>query len=345
MAKTIGYASGLLAALCGALMTAALATAAADPPPPGPPPGGEPPMPVFKDTPAAAEHRALAKRAAGERWQTAYNFYCEVGSHPSRFPDVSIEPQWIFDNVALLGDRGTVEFVLKTSDGYMMIDSGIAPSLETVLLPGLAKLGIDPAKVKTIIISHGHPDHFGGATYFQSHYGTHIVASDADWNMITTPPTMLPPHPEPWMLAKGPTRDGVVGDGGEVVLGDLHVKTFLVPGHTPGSLGFIFPVSDKGHAHTAAIFGGTILAEARTPVEPLQQYVQSLAHFATVTRSAKADVELQNHPVFDDMWLKAKALSERKPGDPNPFVVGVRGYQDLLTVVSECTQGLLAQRQ
>ncbi len=268
-----------------------------------------------------------------------------MGSHPSKFPDVTVEPRWIFDDLAVIGDRSTVEFVLKTSAGVLMIDSGIASSLETVLLPGLAKLGVDPASVKTIIITHGHPDHFGGAPYFQTHYGTRIVASAADWHMITEPPTMLPPHPEPWMVAPGPAHDLEVGDGGDIVLGDLHVKAFLIPGHTPGSLGLIFPVKDRGHLHRAAIFGGAILAEDRAPLEPLRQFVQSLAHFGDVTRSARVDVELQNHPAFDDTWMKEAALRDRKPEAANPFVVGDAGYQDFLTVISQCTQAKIAQRQ
>ena len=338
--------SALLVATCFVMLN--VACLAQTGPPAGPPagPGGEPPpAPVFKDTPAAAEHRALAKRAAGTRWQSAYDFYCGTGLHPSKFPDETVEPQWLFDNLAILGDRSTVEFILKTSDGFLMIDSGIASSVETVLLPGLAKLGIDPASIKAIVISHGHPDHFGGATYFQAHYGTKIVASDADWTLITSPPTMLPPHPEPWMVAKGPTRDAVVADGGEVVVGDLHLKAFLIPGHTPGSLGFIFPVKDAGRVHMAAIFGGAILAESRTPVPSLAQFVQSLASFADATRLAKVDVELQNHPAFDDTWVKTQELKERKPGRPNPFVVGTQGYQEFLTVISQCTQAMVAQRQ
>ena len=239
----------------------------------------------------------------------------------------------------------TVMFVLKTSDGIMLIDSGFSTKLDSLLLPGLAKLGIDPASVKVIVISHGHADHFGGAPYFQSHFGTRIVASDADWETMKTPPAMMPPNPDPWMLAKPPTRDTVVGDGGEIVLGDLHVKAYLIPGHTPGSLAFIFPVKDKGHPHTAAIFGGTILDFSRTTPEILHQYIESLAHFADVTRKAKADVELQNHPVFDGMWVKAMALGERKPGEPNPFVVGRQDYQNFLDVISQCAQGSLAQRQ
>ena len=42
------------------------------------------------------------------------------------------------------------------------------------------KLGLDPSKIKYVIITHGHADHFGGAAYLQSHFGTHVLVSKAD---------------------------------------------------------------------------------------------------------------------------------------------------------------------
>jgi metallo-beta-lactamase class B len=318
-------------------------------PPGGPGPGGNS-MPNFAtpsgpDTPMAAAHRMAAKDAAEKRWQNAYEFLCAKNSRPSMPNDETIKPQWIFDNVAIIGDRSTVMYVLKTSAGIMLIDSGYSNKLDSVLLPSLSQLGIKPAAVKYILIAHGHPDHFGGAPYFQTHFGTRIVASAADWKVMMGPPAILPPNPLPWMLAKGPTRDVVVGDGDEIVLGDMHVKAYLIPGHTPGALGFIFPVKDKGRTRTAAIFGGTILDTRLISTDGLQQYVKSLAHFGDVSRERKVDVELQNHPMFDDMWMKADALAARKKGEVNPFVVGAPDYQSFLKVMSECIQATIALRE
>lgn len=297
-------------------------------PPGGPPPGGPPPG--FGAPPPGGPPGPGA----------------QGGSPPPGMPNADmIKPQWIFDNVALIGDRGTVMFVLKTSAGVVLIDSGYSDKLESILLPSLAQLGIEPSHVKYILVTHGHADHFGGAPYFQSHFGTHIVASAADWDMITAAPALLPAMPLPWMLAKGPKRDIVVGDGDEIVLGDMHISTFLIPGHTPGSLGFIFPVKDGGQTRTAAIFGGAILSASMINNDGLKQYVQSLAHFGDVTHKRHVDVELQNHPNFDDMWIKADALAARKPGESNPFVIGDPAYQSFLQVMSECTQATLAQRE
>ena len=292
---------------------------------------------------------AAARRAAGSQWANEYAMLCEkkrgdgAGSEGTAF-----EPQWIFDDLALVGDRGTVMFVFKTSAGVLLIDSGYSTKLDSVLLPGLAKLKIDPATVKIIVITHGHPDHYGTALHFQTRYGTHVLASAADWELIEGTPPSPPPGmgpPQEWMQPKPPKRDQVIADGGKITLGNVTLEAHLIPGHTPGALGFIFPVKDQGHTHTAAIFGGTILGDAMVPLDNLRQYVDSLARFSRVAHASGVDVELQNHPVFDDTFVKAAALAARKPGDPNPFVVGEPAYQNFLTVMSECTQATIAQRE
>src|ERR1700676_2034050 len=182
----------------------------ADAPPGAPPmapgaPGSGGSMPNFAtpagpDTPMAAAHRAAAKEAAGTRWGNADGFLCAKSVRPSMPNDETIKPQWIFDDVAIIGDRSTVMYVLKTSAGIMLIDSGYSTKVDSVLLPSLSQLGIEPATIKYILIAHGHPDHFGGAPYFQTHYGTRVVASSADWDVMSRPPAILPPNPLPWML-------------------------------------------------------------------------------------------------------------------------------------------------
>ena len=47
------------------------------------------------------------------------------------------------------------------------------------------------------------------------------------------------------------------------------------------------------------------------------------AVFAAIIMSFRnVDVELQNHPIMDGFADRLAALRARKPGDPNPFVVG-----------------------
>ena len=303
-----------------------------------------PAPPAKPDSPEVKALIESAKKTGGAMWADEAHFLCEA-PRGNNANDPVIEPTKIFDNVYAIGNSGTVVYVVQTSDGLLMIDSLGANQVETQLLPGFQKLGLDPAKVKVIIAGHGHADHVGGSKYMQDHFGSKIYISAADWNVIENPPPPraggAPGGPPPvW-----PKRDQVITEGQPIVLGDLKVTPVAIPGHTPGSMGFIFPVKDNGRTHVAALYGGTILTPGIISDEGLQTYLKSVAHFKEETRKAKADVEIQNHPLMDPIQAKLDKLKARKNSDPNPFVVGEANYQKFVDVMSLCTQVNIARRK
>jgi metallo-beta-lactamase class B len=130
---------------------------------------------------------ARIKKNAGPAWSEAVHFFCEAPRANSA-SDPRIEPTKIFDNVYVIGNEGTVAYVIRTSAGLLMIDALGANQVETQLLPGFAALGLNPADVKTIVVGHGHADHFGGAPYMQEHFGSKVYISAADWDLMEHPP-------------------------------------------------------------------------------------------------------------------------------------------------------------
>ena len=52
-----------------------------------------------------------------------------------------------------------------------------------------------------------------------------------------------------------PRHEGEIRDGETITLGDLKVNAVAVPGHTPGSMGFIFPVKTAESARRRAVRG------------------------------------------------------------------------------------------
>jgi metallo-beta-lactamase class B len=301
----------------------------------------QPAPPAKPDSPAITKQIDTLKKAAGPRWGDAVHFWCEA-PRANRADDPVIEPTKIFDNLYAIGSVGTVAYVIQTSAGLMMIDALGAADVETRLLPGFAKLGLDPAQVKTILVAHGHADHFGGSAYFQDRFKSRVYVSATDWTLMETPPrgrgANAPPTPAP------PKRDGELQDGQSVSLGDVSVQAVAVPGHTPGSMGFILPVSDRGQRHTVALFGGSWLTPNLLNDEAMQTYIASLRHFKEATTKAGVDAWLQNHPLmvpYQD-WLTK--LASRGRNDPNPFVVGRAEYQRFLDVMEGCSQVALARR-
>ena len=209
-----------------------------------------------------------------------------------------------------------------------------------MLLPGLSQLGLDPADISHGIVAHGHRDHYGGSGYLQRQYGASIVLSAADWEMLERDGAEM----SETEVGRPPVRDLIAQDGQSIVVGDVEVTLVLIPGHTPGALGMIFSVRDGEETHTAGLFGGTILITSRISDEGLQQYLASIEHYAAVAREMGVDVEIQNHPIVDNMADKLTQLKSRSVGDAHPFVVEGDAYQDFLGVISECTQAEVARR-
>jgi metallo-beta-lactamase class B len=302
------------------------------------------PAPAAK--PDSAEVKALiekAKKIGGAMWADEAHFFCEAprANSPN---DPVIAATKIFDNVYVIGNSGTAVYVIQTSDGLLMVDSLGANQVDTQLLPGFQKLGLDPAKVKIIIMGHGHADHFGGSPYMQDHYGSKVYIAAEDWNLMENPPAGRGGDKKgpPAVL---PKHDQVVTEGQAIILGDLKVMPVAIPGHTPGSTGYIFPVKDNGKTHMAAIYAGTILTPAPISDAGLQTYLKSVGHFKEETKKAKVDVEIQNHPLMDPIQIKLDKLASRKKGEPNPFVVGQANYQKFLDVMATCTEVNIARRK
>jgi metallo-beta-lactamase class B len=313
-----------------------------------------PAAPAKPDTPEIAAKIDQLRKAVGQRWAPAVHFWCEE-PRPNRPDDPVIQPTKLFDNVYTIGNTGTAVYVVQTSAGLLMIDALAANQVETQLLPGFKTLGLDPANVKIILVGHGHADHFGGATYFQDRFGTKVYVSATDWTLMENPPqrgrgpgTSGPGGPAAAPAAPAPPipkRDGILTDGEAVVLGDVRVTPVAVPGHTPGAMGFIFPVKNGSRTRTAALFGGSWLTPNLLSDEAMQTYLRSVAHFREATSRANVDVWFQNHPLMVPFQEWVTAAGTRKSGDANPFIVGQAEYQKFLDVMQGCSEVNLARRK
>jgi metallo-beta-lactamase class B len=192
---------------------------------------------------------------------------------------------------------------------------------------------LDPRRIRAAVIAHEHADHYGGARLLQQRFGTQIYMSRAAWDALDPADS------------SSPGRGNVITDGQPVIFGDTLVVPVAIPGHTPGSMGFMFRVKDAGRTHMAALFGGSILnPQLRLPASVYEEYLASIQHFANATRRQQVDVELLNHPIMDGLFERLERLKVRKEGEPHPLVVGEDSYQRFLGLMADCTRVQLARR-
>ena len=208
----------------------------------------------------------------------------------------------------------------------------------------MQKLGLDPAKIKIVIVAHGHADHFGGAKYLQEHYGAHVYVSAQDWDLIEHPAAGRGGEKKKAAGPAVPNHDMVLTEGQPVTFGDAKVIPVFIPGHTPGSMGYFFQVTDNGKKHMAGVFGGAVLL-VRAMSGDREQYLKSIAHYKEEAKKLKVDVELKDHPLADGEPDKLAKLKDRKKGEPNPFVVGQASYGKFLDVMADCFQAQIAARK
>jgi metallo-beta-lactamase class B len=244
-----------------------------------------------------------------------------------------LQPMQVMDELYFLGNYWTSAWAVKTSDGIVIIDAlDNADEAKQYIEDGLRKLNLNPADIKYVIVSHAHGDHYGGANYLKQQFGPRIVMSEIDWRTFEDPkfdPKRVPLFDPP------PNRDMAVNDGDTIKLGDVTLKLYLIPGHTLGTLATVFTVHDHGVAHRAVAWGGTAYNFGPLP-DRLQLYSDTTVKYRDILKQENADVLLSNHVGFDSAVPKMAALKERKPGDPNPFVVGQDTVQRFLTVLGEC---------
>ena len=294
---------------------------------------------VRPDNPQSLAHIEKAKKLAGSDNLAPFNFYCVPGvarGQNDQAPD--LEPVKLFDNLYAIGSSESPVHVITTSGGIILIDSGFAEKTESVIIPSLKKLGLDPANVKYILLAHAHADHFGGSKYFQDHYGTKVALSAPDWDFIEKQSANA-------NAPKPPKRDLVLIEGQPVKLGDQPLMPVLIPGHTPGSMAFIFPVKDNGTPHIAGLFGGTMLSSfLRAKTSEIQEYLDSIDHYLEFAKKMNVDVEIQNHPLFDDTPARLAKLKTRKAGERHPFFMSNEQYLRFWNVIAECMEAEIARR-
>ena len=139
-------------------------------------------------------------------------------------------------------------YLITIGEQHILIDTGVGANMGGgQVRPRLARLGIEPASVGTILITHGHVDHVSGlldengGAYFPN---AQLVMHEAEagfWlddakeaaapegmkDAFTTARTALTPY-------RG--RIKTVKDGQEAVPG---LRAQFLPGHTPGHCGWL----------------------------------------------------------------------------------------------------------
>jgi metallo-beta-lactamase class B len=267
-----------------------------------------------------------ARLLSEPRSEAAFVRQCTV--EPARFPGlgdgVAATPAKLFDNLYYVGRTDVGAWVIETSDGLVLIDTLYTPEdAAEIIAGGLRTLGLDPADLKVVFVTHFHGDHAGGAPYFQQQ-GVRVMLSEADWSQ----------------LGGAPNAASIAHDGEVIRVGDTPFTVVLTPGHTAGAISLIFPVVENGEQHKAAIME----LSPRGGADVHRQAVAGIEHLAEFAEREGVDVALHPHEMIFDPVARdfIMAAATRAPGTPNPLVIGKESVQRFARMVGTCWKARIA---
>jgi metallo-beta-lactamase class B len=168
-------------------------------------------------------------------------------------------------------------YAVETSRGLILVDSGLSADA-SALKAQLASLGLDWTRVRSVLLTHAHGDHCGGAEYLRAACGAKVYAGQGDAAVLKAGgpreaffSTFFMPDEVPH-----PTTVDVELKGGESLdFGDAQVRVLATPGHTPGSTCFLME-----RAGTRILFAGDVISRLRGEPGSHSSYARPLGTYS-----------------------------------------------------------------
>jgi N-acyl homoserine lactone hydrolase len=133
-----------------------------------------------------------------------------------------------------LWDTGITDAVAAMPDGLAPADpKAVLWRRPKTLAAQLDQLGVKPADLKGMAISHTHPDHVGNVEMFPTTM-LYVQKAEYDWPGTNNQPRFKPEHPVTKL------------EGDRDVFGDGSVTIFSTPGHTPGHQSLLVKLPKTG---------------------------------------------------------------------------------------------------
>jgi len=240
------------------------------------------------------------------------------------------DPFKLFDNVHYVGLQTVSTYLVTTSAGPVLIDSGYAQTVDW-LLDSIRKSGVDPATIRYVFVTHAHLDHVGGAARIKQLSGARVALSADDWAVVEQQQN----NPQQSQNVPPLARDLVLKDAEAVTVGDATFKFYITPGHTPGATSVEFQVRDRGRSYRAVIPGGLGLQYAPEWGPAFKKSIERLRQLGPW------DVALGNHPFLapKDGEQVERELASRGANAPHPGVLGAAAintfFDQILAIVNE----------
>jgi len=237
----------------------------------------------------------------------------------------AFSPFHIAGNLYYVGTRGLASYLIKSSDGLILINSDLPENVPQIKA-SIEQLGFKFSDVKVLLISHAHWDHDAGSAKVKELTGAKYMVMDADVPVVESggkedfrysdakyqyPPTKV---------------DRVLHDGDEVRLGDATLVAHKTPGHTKGCTTWTMKVKEGAKSYDVVIVGSPNTNDFKlVNNEKYPTIAQDFEKGFRVLKSLPCDIFLGAHGAYFNMDAKYPKF---KAGDTSVWVdpAGYKAY-------------------
>ena len=291
-------------------------------------------------------HRDAATRnVGGDPFMTKYAraFYCNLpddnnqiviasrawnnttGTGPSAIYRIPLTQ--IFDDVWFIGNHYVGQYLIKTADGFVEVDSGnTSGEVQTFNYPAMLSLGLSSSyPLKAVFLTHGHGDHDGGAKWLLDNLGARSYLGSAD--------------------AAGKNYAPITIDSTNLAMRQMSIggKTFWVlptPGHTSGSTSAVLEVKDWGRTVRVLINGGQSMTNS---IPQVAQYLDSIERTYVMATVLNVEGVMTPHIYWDGEGAKLDEINATGRTNPGQHVYGHENVLRQLAVARECSASWLTK--
>jgi metallo-beta-lactamase class B len=206
-----------------------------------------------------------------------------------------IRPYRVVGNIYYVGSEGLSAWLISSSEGHVLLDSGPSPAGAKLIEANVQTLGFKLADVKILINTHAHFDHAGGLAQLKADTGAKVWASRPD-----KPALEKGQHfgdNDNGLTPFAPVKvDKSFGDGQKLKLGETTLVAHLTPGHTIGCTTWTTQVVERGQPLNVTFpcstsVAGNVLVGNKTYKSIVADYRATFARLAVLP----TDVMLPGH--------------------------------------------------
>ena len=239
---------------------------------------------------------------------------------PYRTPwDYETKPFKIVDGVYYVGNKNVSVHLFDTGEGLLLLDTAYTETAY-LLFDSIYRLGFNPRDVRWIVHSHCHYDHFGATRYFVEMCGAKTYMPKKDMPFMTD--AVMNGCAGAGLRYEPPYDcyfdvDVQMCDGDVYTFGNITMRAYDAPGHTPGTMAYFF---EMPNGMIVGMHGGvgfnTLTSDYAKEHNLGNSWREAYGNTIQKLRVFRTDVVLGNHPSLNQTFAKLSAMT----ADCNPFV-------------------------